>query len=370
MFAKKTLVAVAALLAAAGAAQAESSVKLYGYVDAAVGSYQNYNLATGKVDRTTEVSTGNMMTSFVGLSGSEDLGGGLKAEFTLESFLATDTGSTLTNMAGGFWGRASWVGLSGNFGRVILGQYDNALFTYGLLYNPFGSSMVFSPTMVSYYGLSGTVFGTRAPSGQGSLASLGYDTGWVNSVTYETPNFAGFTASAQFSPKETTAGGDAKNSYALSAAYNAGPLSVMGVYTSSGNTGGTAYVARQDNYALGASYDLGVVKLMGQYSVVKNKGTNLTSTGLDGGKATFFQVGASVPVTTSGNLMVSYGQTKYKEGFFSLNDSKLAQFSLGYDYSLSKRTGVYAAATTKKWTDAGLQDETATTYAVGLRHAF
>ncbi|HYR26348.1 MAG TPA: porin [Aquabacterium sp.] len=356
MFAKKTLVAVAALLAAAGAAQAESSVKLYGYVDAAVGSYQNYNLATGKVDRTTEVSTGNMMTSFVGLSGSEDLGGGLKAEFTLESFLATDTGSTLTNMAGGFWGRASWVGLSGNFGRVILGQYDNALFTYGLLYNPFGSSMVFSPTMVSYYGLSGTVFGT------GSLASAGYDTGWVNSVTYETPNFGGFTASAQFAPKETTAAGDAKNSYALSAAYNAGPLSVMGVYTESGKTG-PAYIARQKNWGLGASYDLGVVKLMGQYSVIKD-----TTAGADG-KAKFFQLGASVPVTAQGNLMASYGQTKYDK-FYGFNDGKLQQFSLGYDYSLSKRTGVYAAVTSKKLKDVGLIDETATTYAVGLRHAF
>lgn len=354
MFAKKTLVAVAALLAAAGAAQAQSSVKLYGYVEGTVGSYENFNLDTGLVERTTEVGSGNMMTSFIGLSGSEDLGGGLKAEFALESFLANDTGATLGNMAGGFWGRASWVGLSGNFGRVILGQYDNAMFTYGLLYNPFGSSMVFSPTMVSYYGLSGTVFGT------GSLATLGYDTGWVNSVTYETPNFGGFTASLQFAPKETTAGGDAKDHYALSAAYNAGPLSVMGVYTSSG-VAGPAYVARQKNYALGASYDFGVAKLMGQYSVVKDE------TGGADDKAKFFQVGVSVPVTAAGNLMVSYGQTKYEDGVV---EPKLKQFSVGYDYSLSKRTGVYAALTTKKLSDAGMIDDTATTYAVGLRHAF
>lgn len=356
MFAKKTLVAVAALLAAVGAAQAQSSVKLYGYVEGTVGSYENFNFDTRLVERTTEVGSGNMMTSFIGLSGSEDLGGGLKAEFALESFLANDTGSTLGNMAGGFWGRASWVGLSGDFGRVILGQYDNAMFTYGLLYNPFGSSMVFSPTMVSYYGLSGAVFGT------GSLATLGYDTGWVNSVTYETPNFGGFTASLQVAPKETTAGGDAKDHYALSAAYNAGPLSVMGVYTSSG-VAGLAYVARQKNYALGASYDFGMAKLMGQYSVVKDE------TGGADDKTKFFQVGVSVPVTAAGNLMVSYGQTKY-EGNDFVGDGKLKQFSLGYDYSLSKRTGVYAALTTKKLSDAAMIDNTATTYAVGLRHAF
>lgn len=354
MFAKKTLVAAAALLAVAGAAQAQSSVKLYGYVEGTFGSYENFNLLTGTVDRTTEVGSGNMMTSFIGLAGSEDLGGGLKAEFALESFLANDTGSTLGNMAGGFWGRASWVGLSGDFGRVILGQYDNAMFTYGLLYNPFGSSMVFSPTMVSYYGLSGTVFGTP------SLATLGYDTGWVNSVTYETPNFGGFTASLQYAPKETTASGDAKDNYALSAAYNAGPLSVMGVYTSSGASS-AAYVARQKNYALGASYDFGVAKLMGQYSVVKDE------TGGADDKRKFFQVGVSVPVTAAGNLMVSYGQTKYEDGVV---EPKLKQFSVGYDYSLSKRTGVYAALTTKKLSDAGMIDDTATTYAVGLRHAF
>ena len=354
MFAKKSLVAVAALLAVAGAAQAQSSVKLYGYVEGTVGSYENFNLDTGTVERTTEVGSGNMMTSFIGLSGSEDLGGGLKAEFALESFLANDTGTTLGNMAGGFWGRASWVGLSGDFGRVILGQYDNAMFTYGLLYNPFGSSMVFSPTMVSYYGLSGTVLGTP------SLATLGYDTGWVNSVTYETPNFGGFTASLQVAPKETTAGGDAKDNYALSAAYNAGSLSVMGVYTSSGKSS-AAYVARQKNYALGASYDFGVAKLMGQYSVVKD-----TTGGADE-KAKFFQIGVSIPVTAAGNVLVSYGQTKYDDG---VDDAKLKQFSLGYDYSLSKRTGVYAALTTKKLSDAGMTDDTATTYAVGLRHAF
>jgi predicted porin len=220
MFAKKNVVAAAALLAMAAAAQAE--VKLYGYLDAAFGSYENFveNAAgTGfTTERTTQVSSGNMMTSFIGFAGSEDLGGGLKAEFALESFLGTDTGSTYNNMAGGFWGRASWVGLSGGFGRVIVGQYDNAFFTLGYTYNPFGSSMTFSPTMVSWYGLSGDQLG----------ASLGYDTGWVNSITYETPNLGGFTAAVQFAPKESTGANDGdKNNYALSAAYNAGPLSLM-----------------------------------------------------------------------------------------------------------------------------------------------
>lgn len=355
MFAKKTLVAAAALLAVAGAAQAQSSVKLYGYIEASVGSFEDFNFGTMTTDRATKVESGNMMTSYIGLSGSEDLGGGLKAEFVLESFLGGDTGSSISNLAGvannsGFWGRGSWVGVSGGFGRVALGQYDNAFFTMGLAYNPFGSSMTFSPTMVSYYSLGGFL----APS-------LGYDTGWVNSVTYETPNFGGFTASLQFAPKETSAGGDAKNNYAISAAYNAGPLSVMGVYTSSGDIN-TAYFDRQKNWGLGASYDFGVAKLSAQYSVIKSE-----SGGADD-KAKYFQIGAEVPVTDAGKVMVSYGQTKY-DGIY-VADGKLKQFSLGYDHSLSKRSGVYAALTSKKLSDFGFSDETANTFAVGLRHAF
>lgn len=350
MFAKKTLVAAAALLAVAGAAQAQSSVKLYGYIEASVGSFEDFNFVDGTTDRATKVESGNMMTSFFGLSGSEDLGGGLKAEFVLESFFAGDTGSEVRNLAGGFWGRGSWVGVSGDFGRVALGQYDNAFFTMGLAYNPFGSSMTFSPSMVSYYSLGGFL----APS-------LGYDTGWVNSITYETPTIGGFSAALQFAPKETSAGGDAKNNYAVSAAYNAGALSVMGVYTSSGDIN-SAYFDRQKNWGLGASYDFGAAKLFAQYSVVKSE------TGGSDGKSKFFQIGATVPVTEAGKVMVSYGQTKYDD--FYVADGKLKQFSLGYDHSLSKRSGVYAALTSKKLSDFGFEDETANTFAVGLRHAF
>lgn len=362
MFAKKSVVAGAALLAMAAAAQAE--VKIYGYLDAAFGSYENFTKTAGVYDteRTTQVSSGNMMTSFIGFAGSEDLGGGLKAEFALESFLATDTGGVLSNMAGlsnnsGFWGRASWVGLSGGFGRVILGEYDSAFFTLGYTYNPFGSSMVFSPTMVSWYGLSGDQLG----------ASLGYDTGWVNSITYETPNLGGFTAALQFAPKESSGANDGdKNNYAISGAYNAGPLSVMAVYTNSGDAStNTAYVVRQKNWGLGASYDFGVLKLQGQFAQIKSFDS---VTGDEDSKAKFYQLGATVPVTSAGNLLFTYGQTKYEEAG---GDAKLKQFAIGYDHSISKRTGAYAAFTNKKLSgDITINDSTANVFAVGVRHSF
>lgn len=343
MFAKK-IVAGAALLALAAAAQAQ--VKVYGYVELAVGSYEK---AGG--DSITEVSSGNMMTSFIGFSGSEDLGGGLKAEFTLESFIGADTGSNLTNNAGGFWGRGSNIALSGGFGKLALGQYDTPLFVAGLSYNPFGSSMMFSPTMRHYYGLGNGVGATGA--------ALTADTGWVNSVTYETPNLGGFVGTLQWSPKESSAEGT-KDSFTLGASYNAGPLSLMGVYASHGYTGGPAlvgpvgpFVGKQKVYSLNASYDFGMAKAFFQYTDVDNADTTEDDT--------LFQVGATVPVSAAGNVMVSYGQLKTDD-----TDLKNKIFSLGYDHSLSKRTGVYVALTSERATDLS----TGNTFAVGIRHAF
>lgn len=351
MFAKK-IVAGAALLALAAAAQAQ--VKVYGMLDMSVGSFRDFSYDSdldvlSKGESTTAVQSGAMQTSFIGFAGSEDLGGGLKAEFVLESFIGADTGSNITNLASsaGFWSRGSYVALSGAFGKVALGQYDNPMFVLGLAYNPFGTSMTFSPTMVSYYSLAGF-----------ALPSLGYDTGWVNSVTYESPVFSGFQLTAQFAPKENSADGDdVKNHFALGASYNAGPLSLMAAYTNSGASG-QGYFARQKNFGLGASYDFGVAKLQGQYSIVKD-----TTGGADD-KAKFFQIGASVPVSAAGVVLVSYGQTKYESG--DTSEGKLKQFSLGYDHTLSKRTDAYIALTNKKITDLG----SVNTFAVGLRHNF
>jgi predicted porin len=358
MFAKKNLVAVAALMAVAGAAQAD--VKLYGMLDMGVGSVEQAH-AEGTSSRTTVVGSGMMMTSYIGISGGEDLGGGLKAEFALESFVAPDTGATLTNNAKGFWGRGSFVALSGNFGKVALGQYDNPLFTAGYTYNPFGSSMAFSPTMRHYYGIYGSAY------------SLSVDTGWVNSVTYESPVVSGFQFIGQYAPKESTKS-YAKNSYTGAVSYNAGPFSAMATYEKAGKTdSSTAYQGDQKIWNLGASYDFGVVKAFGQYTEVKTSGAlvftgTTVTTVFDGNlnaKDKIFQLGVSVPVTEKAAVLVSFGQNKGKADP-SEDSYKDEVFSLGYDYTLSKRTDVYAAFSNNRQTDL----VSGQTFAVGLRHNF
>lgn len=362
MFAKKNLVAAAALMALVGAAQAD--VKVYGSIDASFGSFETAHVKDDS-NRVTAVQSGNMMTSFLGFSGSEDLGGGLKAEFALETFIGNDTGSNLPNLANGFWGRGSFVALNGGFGKIALGQYDNPLFTSGYTYNPFGSSMAFSPTMRHLYS-GGAIAG-------GGFAAVGFDTGFVNSITYETPNLAGFSAIAQFVPKESAAAAT-QNSYAVGATYAAGPFGASLTYVKGGQGLNSAYTADQKVIDFGTSYDFGVVKLFGQYTSVKTKSvydlvsvplTPTLVTGLDI-KARIYQVGVSVPVTEKGSVLVSYGENKTKD---SGEDFKDRVFSLGYDHFLSKRTDVYAVFSNNAQVNTG-NDESGQTFAVGIKHAF
>ena len=365
MFAKKNLVAAAALMALVGAAQAD--VKVYGSVEASFGSFEAAH-ATGTSTRTTQVSSGNMMTSFIGFSGSEDLGGGLKAEFALESFIGVDNGQNIQNNASQFWGRGSSVALSGGFGKVALGQYDNPLFTSGYTYNPFGSSMPFSPTMrhLNYIGQTTNATATTLKQASIAGAGAGFDTGWINSVTYESPNLSGFSFVGQAALKESNVA-DTKNSYALAGTYAAGPFGATLTYVKSGYTpvGGSTVTYNGDEKIInfGTSYDFGVLKAFGQYTDIKE--TANATAGTVKNKDRIYQVGVSVPVTEKGSILASYGELKHTIDATGVS-AKDRVFSLGYDYFLSKRTDVYTVFSNNGQTNL----ESGQTFAVGIKHAF
>jgi len=364
MFAKKSLVAAAAMLAMAGAAQAD--VKAYGLLDLSFGSFEGAHFK-GEDSRVTAVESGVLTTSFIGFGGSEDLGGGLKAEFALESFIHADTGGQQNNLAGGFWGRDSYLALSGNFGRVIAGQYDNTFYGHALSYSAFNGSFGLSPTTIFLFGDStiAAIFTDAGAPTTDYYVGLGFDTSWVNSLTYESPNFGGFTFSAQYAPKEVTNQSNARDSYTLTGSYNAGPISAMLNYGVSGyNSPTTAYPSKKNVVGLGASYDFGVVKVFGQYTQAKTKSDSYTFMTLNS-----YELGAAVPVTAEGTVLVAYGEAKYSG---DLPDSvwgsslKHRIFSLAYDQKLSKRTDVYAGFKN----DAATLLEQGQTFAVGIRHAF
>ena len=339
---KKNLIAVAGLAVLASAAQAQ--VTLYGNVDVSVARTEL--LAD---DAVTAVESGIHTGSFVGLKGQEDLGGGLKGFFVLESDVAVDNGS----VEGNFWGRTSELGLAGGFGTVKLGNSRSLGFLANAAYNPFP--------------VTGLLSTSQTINGYGNLA---------NSVTYMSPNLSGFTAAVQYGASEQEGVASAKG-FAVN--YAAGPLAAGFNYSTQESTVGAGLgsflgflsaddVEELDNeiggpavdldrWQLGVSYDLGAAKLFAQYGQNKFKG--------DGGsvKAKFYQLGAAVPVTAQGTVLASFANHKIDD-----SSSKFRDFTLAYDHALSKRTSAYAAYKSLRIEFDG--KDTLNTLAVGVKHAF
>ena len=352
---KKSAVAVA-LLAALGA---QAQVTLYGTLDLNLSSTKPSVDVGTETSRVTEVGNGGMTASFIGLAGEEDLGNGLKASFQLESLVGADTGAS--NSAS-FWSRNANVALSSEFGKVTVGRKQKIYYDSVAAFSPFGSAALgTSMTLLNDLAPLQPAEATVAQVGDGSFtaATLAAETrAWDNSLTYESPDISGFTAAVQIGLKESTV--NAGNNLAATAQYNAGPLAV-GLGYQVTKLGAAALLSREDSrFNLGASYDLGVAKLYGQ--IGKIKWTN-TVTGDTAFKADAFQLGATVPFTEEGTVMVSMGQAKEKG---AEEPTKRTIFSLGYDHNLSKRTDVYGAIKTDKITDL----TTGNTVAVGVRHRF
>jgi predicted porin len=178
---KKSLVALA-VLAVSGVASAQSTVTVYGLVDAWVGTVKDNNLSRSGVNvpHPFSGSGGGLQTSRFGLKGSEDLGGGLKANFLLEAGFDPSTGvaNNYTNPYTGatstaIFGRQAWVGVSGGFGELKLGKmwtpYDMVKGSGSANFD----SLLFAPSTSVW-------------------ASNSYQDRPGNSVYYETPNFGGF----------------------------------------------------------------------------------------------------------------------------------------------------------------------------------
>lgn len=353
MIRKLNGVAIAALtLLAAAGAQAQTSVSIYGLIDMSVGTFKDaanktYSAAGTRVQG---VESGKQQTSFIGFAGTEDLGGGLKAKFKLESYVSADTGTTTQTTETGygqrFWGRNSWVGLSGDFGSVVAGLNETPLFDATLAFNPFVSSFGFSPAIRQYFGTYG---GQRE------------DTAWSNSVTYYTPdNLGGFNGALQYKFKEANGGANGKGSVGASIGYGAGPLALAAVYQQYNSN--TDYAnGHQNTWQLDGSYDFGMFKLFGQYGQVKD-------TGLAQFKDKIWQIGGSVPMG-AGALLASYGQQK-RDDLTSTDYGKNQTFSLGYDYNLSKRTDTYINYMYDRAKATGVKFDNANSLAVGIRHRF
>ncbi len=337
----RKLVPLAALLCVAGA-QAQSSVQLSGMVDAYVGSIK----MAGDADRRTAVNSGGMTTSWFGFSGTEELGGGLKAGFALTSFIQVDDGTQGRFPGDTFFSRDANVSLSGGFGTVRVGRWMAPNFLPSVLGNPLGDSFAFAPLILH---MNVPLF-----NASGWKATTPSDTGWSNQIAYSTPEFGGFKANIQYQFGEQLAGNGKKN-IGANFFYSGGPLLVTGFYERDqvSNPSPLSYLGTtKKDWMLAAAYDFQVVKPYLSYGQAKADNTP--------GRARTIQIGASAPLG-AGKLLASWAKTDLS--VVHLNRKTL---TVGYDYNLSKRTDVYAMLMNDKITG----QSSGNSFGVGIRHRF
>lgn len=330
---KKSLIALA-VMAAAGAASAQSSVQLYGIADVWFGSTET-GVGAAKLKQ-IGLTDGGVDGSRFGLKGSEDLGGGLKAIFTLEQGFSLDTGAQAT--AGQAFSREATVGLQGNFGTVKLGKQFNAFDDVS--------------------GAAATVFDSDLAPINNVFASGAFASTDANTVKYISPSFSGFSGSASYSfGEDKTATVDATNSYSLAGQYANGPVAAgLGYAVKDLGAAGEDKATR-----LNGSYNFGVATLKASYGLVDYASNN---------EVNEYEIGVDYPVASNLVLSAGYAFSKLENGA----GAKLSEtngFGLAAAYLLSKRTTAYVGATQATTENAAGVDTAKTTiYAVGVKHAF
>lgn len=326
---------------------------LFGIVDAGYASVKNGSTATAASTSKSGITNSGLNSSRLGFRGVEDLGGGLKAGFWLETALANDDNTTSVNFA-----RRSTVSLMGGFGEVRIGRDYTPTFWNTTVYDPFGTNGIGQASTPALIGSSNTT-AVRAN----------------NSVSYFTPAMGGFSGqvmvafgeNAQTSGTTTVKTG---NYMGLRAGYAAGPLSV---HVASGKLNGATAAADVKTTNLGASYDLGMVKPFLFVGQEKNTGTKVSAV----------ELGATAPVG-AGTVRVAFSKYDPKLSPTVADTNEATKFAVGYVYDLSKRTSVYGTFAqvsnkglmTMSVANNGLSNAAAnpggksTGYEVGVKHAF
>lgn len=384
---KKTLAAVAVLGAFAGSALA-ADVTLYGVIDTGVNWTQTKG--SGFADATKNVTTnsfsmgtGQNSGSRFGLKGTEDLGDGWKVGFNLENSFKSDTGALESAEDGGrLFHREALLFVQSPYGELSMGR-TGALDAGTGRYNLMGSGATAMGTGWDVVGKS-----TLILKGTGSRMD--------NTVTYQSPSFAGLTVYAQASLKKDSCdpelaeyeddnslnykegSSDAERYYALGAKFSAEGLNAGLVFSTTDYSRYDVTKANDDNgYVVSGfvNYDFGMVKpmLAAQYW---DGGDKLTHTDdgdvVKGTKGYGIVIGATAPVL-GGTLKVTGGWNDFEDtADNSSKDYNNWMIGAGYEYSLSKRTMIYTAAGySEAKTKAAATSKTKTSEVmVGLVHKF
>lgn len=339
---KKSLLALAVLGAFAGAAQAQSSVTIYGSFDGGVRNLTNVNAAGDS--RLTMGSNGTYNSNRLGFKGVEDLGGGMNANFVLETGFNTGTGS-LDNAASVLFNRSAYVGLGGAWGSVNLGrQYSVNFKTIGL-YDPFNYKYTAIVPLAA----------------QGGLTRLNNDIQYIGT-------FGAVTARAEYALGEQAGSTSNAAAQALGVSYSGGPITAGVAYTQRKNLVGTIY-ADQKNWTIGGAYAAGPFRVAAGYADNKQAtGTAAADTRTKDG-----WLGGSYNLSAATQLSLAYYRTQFSAATGN-TDGRKNLFILGGTYALSKRTNFYADIDSARFSGtavstAGNQNNQ-TGVSVGINHLF
>ncbi|HEM7882027.1 TPA: porin [Burkholderia cenocepacia] len=360
----KTLIVAAAAASFATVAHAQSSVTLYGVLDAGI-TYQS-NVGGKSL---WSMGSGIDQSRF-GLRGSEDLGGGLKAIFTLESGFNIGNGR-FANGNGGMFNRQAFVGLSSQYGTVTLGKQYDATQDYLAPLTATGS-------------WGGTYF--AHPLNNDRLSTNG-DVALNNSIKYASANYAGLQFGGTYSFSNNTNFGN-NRAYSGGLSYQFQGLKLGAAYSQANlgdgtNTNGASTLGGQGRvrtYGAAAGYAFGPAQVGAAWtqSRIDNQAAGVPTLRADN-----YEVNAKYNLTPALGLGAAYTYTNAK---VNNGSSHWNQFGVQADYALSKRTDVYAQAVYQRGakgnnivgtgiyngdnTTASSSSVNQTAATVGLRHRF
>jgi outer membrane protein OmpU len=344
-------------LCAMKTAHAQSNVTLYGLIDESL----NYVSNQGGHSAFTQTS-GNVQGSRWGMKGTEDLGGGYQAIFTLENGFALNNGAL--GQGGLEFGRQAFVGLATPAGTVTLGrQYDFLIYLYSM-------------TNLFNTGTYGFHLGDYDRLGGERLNNV---------IAYQTPNLGGLKAGILYAPggQPGHLGAGSAQSYGIS--YSNGSVNLAAAYTSVNNTTitpattigvpdlfgtpqtGTIALNRISTAAAAGSYQMGPVLLHGVYSLTDMKSGGSTAV------LSTWEGGLTYWLTPAVSMVGGYAYSK-------LNETRWGQYMFSADYFLSKRTDLYALinyehvhggdATATLFTTVPSSGGNQTIVSLGIRHRF
>jgi len=324
----RSLVTVAGLtVLAAFQARAQSNVSIYGVVDA----YAQYLDGSA---RTARLQSGGLSGSRLGFRGTEDLGDGFKAIFTLEMGLNLDTG---TSAQGGIaFGRQAFVGLADSWGELTLGRQQGSLYRLAVDFNPFHIGTA-GPSVFTIGGFAGGyepfrgADGSAVPPAAGATGNGG-PARINNSIRYASPVWNGLSGTAILGLGEVAGGAKDNRLYDFSLRYNADPFDAYILYVSD-KTSSATFQSDVGTLGFGGTYKFNQFKFYAGGIAVNDK-----RPAAEDGRG--YWVGADY--SWNRNIVrAQWLQNRPRYG----TENRTNAFGVGYQYDLSKRTALYSSIT-------------------------